>query len=54
VSVGQSPSQDSWTAKAGETLRYRADRPHMIENIGNTGAHATMVNILAHNLRSIA
>lgn len=37
---------NTWTAKAGETLRYRADREHMIENIGNVPAHATMVNIL--------
>lgn len=32
---------------AGETLRYRADRPHKITNIGQSDAHATMVNILA-------
>ncbi len=44
---------ESWTAKAGETLRYRADRPHKIENIGDTEAHATMVNILAHAVRTI-
>ena len=37
---------ESWTAKAGETLRYRADKEHMIENIGDTSVHATMVNIL--------
>ncbi len=37
----------SWTAKAGETLRYRADEEHLIENIGDTVLHATMVNILA-------
>ncbi|WP_371398075.1 helix-turn-helix domain-containing protein [Fretibacter rubidus] len=41
----------SWTAKAGETLRYHADRDHSIENIGNTPVHATMVNILAHAVR---
>ena len=41
-----------WRAVEGETLRYRADRPHMIRNIGNTAAHATMVNILAHAVRS--
>jgi len=35
------------TAKAGETLRYRADEDHMIENIGDAPLHATMVNILA-------
>lgn len=44
ISVGD----ESWTAKAGETLRYRGDRAHIIENIGDEDAHATMVNILAH------
>ena len=39
---------ESWIAEAGETLRYRGDRPHLIENIGSDDAHATMVNILAH------
>ncbi|MGL4635541.1 MAG: helix-turn-helix domain-containing protein [Beijerinckiaceae bacterium] len=34
------------TAKAGETLRYRCDRPHVIRNIGKEPAHATMVCIL--------
>lgn len=43
---------ETWTAVAGETLRYRADRPHKIRNIGKTAAHATMVNILAHTVRS--
>jgi len=43
---------ESWQAVKGETLRYRADRPHMIRNIGNAPAHATMVNILAHAVRS--
>ena len=42
---------ETWTAKAGETLRYRADRPHKIENLGETDAHATMVNILAHAVK---
>ena len=37
---------ESWTAKAGETLRYRADRPHVITNIGETPVRATMVNLL--------
>lgn len=41
-----------WSASAGETLRYRADRPHMIRNKGEAPAHATMVNILAHTVRS--
>lgn len=43
VTVGE----DSWTASAGETLRYRADTDHIIENIGDGPVHATMVNILA-------
>ncbi len=30
---------------AGETLRYRCDRPHRIRNPGDKPAHATMVNI---------
>jgi len=34
------------TAKAGETLRYRCDRPHIIRNMGDGPAHATMVCIL--------
>jgi transcriptional regulator with XRE-family HTH domain len=34
------------TAKAGETLRYRCDRPHVIRNRGDAMAHATMVCIL--------
>lgn len=47
VTVGN----ESWSASAGETLRYRADRPHRIRNIGEKAAHATMVNILAHTIR---
>ncbi len=31
---------------AGETLRYRCDRPHRIRNLADAPAHATMVNIL--------
>ena len=42
---------EAWTVPAGETLRYRADRPHEIRNLGETPAQATMVNILAYNLR---
>lgn len=42
----------SWTASAGETLRYKADRDHAIENIGAEPAHATMVNILTHAIRA--
>jgi transcriptional regulator with XRE-family HTH domain len=34
------------TVKAGETLRYRCDRPHVIRNLGKIPAHATMVCIL--------
>ena len=48
VTVGS----ETWRGSQGETLRYRADRPHMIRNIGDTPAHATMVNILAHAVRS--
>ena len=33
-------------AKAGDTLRYRCDRPHVIRNLGKKPAHATMVCIL--------
>ena len=33
-------------ARAGETLRYRCDRPHLIRNVGSDLAHATMVCIL--------
>lgn len=36
---------DIWRAKAGETLRYRADHDHKITNIGDGPAHASMVNI---------
>jgi len=42
----------SWTAKAGETLRYRADEEHIIENIGDGVLHASMVNILATAFKS--
>jgi transcriptional regulator with XRE-family HTH domain len=50
VSVGG----ESWEAAAGQTLRYRADKDHIIENIGGAPAHATMVNILAHAIRTSA
>lgn len=33
-------------ATAGETLRYRCDRPHIIRNLGDRTAHAAMVCIL--------
>ncbi|MCX7898923.1 MAG: XRE family transcriptional regulator [Methylocystis sp.] len=34
------------TVRAGETLRYRCDRPHIIRNLGRDAAQATMVCIL--------
>jgi transcriptional regulator with XRE-family HTH domain len=34
------------TAKAGDTLRYRCDRPHVIRNASKKPARALMVNIL--------
>ncbi|WP_298912666.1 XRE family transcriptional regulator [uncultured Algimonas sp.] len=43
---------EAWRAVEGETLRYRADRPHGIRNVGDVPAHATMVNILAHSVRA--
>ena len=43
VTVGE----EFWIASAGETLRYRADEDHLIENVGKTELRATMVNILA-------
>jgi XRE family transcriptional regulator, regulator of sulfur utilization len=33
-------------AKAGETLRYRCDRPHMVRCVGDAPGRATMVCIL--------
>jgi transcriptional regulator with XRE-family HTH domain len=33
-------------ARAGETLRYRCDRAHVVRNVGFEPAHATMVCIL--------
>lgn len=48
VTVGS----ESWTASKGETLRYRADRPHSIQNVAAETARATMVNILAHAVRA--
>ncbi|MEN9755068.1 MAG: hypothetical protein RLZ07_1450 [Pseudomonadota bacterium] len=33
-------------ARAGETLRYRCDRPHIVRNVSHAPAHATMVCIL--------
>ena len=43
---------ESWTVKAGETLRYRADREHKISNIGDEPVHATMVNLLVGSVRT--
>ena len=34
------------TVRAGETLRYRCDRAHLIRNLGQVPARATMVCIL--------
>ena len=34
------------TARAGETLRYRCDRRHVIRNLTTEPAHATMVCLL--------
>jgi XRE family transcriptional regulator, regulator of sulfur utilization len=34
------------TARTGDTLRYRCDRPHIIRCVGNEPTHATMVCIL--------
>ena len=34
------------TARAGDTLRYRCDRPHFIRNVSAAPAHATMVCML--------
>ena len=45
-------NNETWKASAGETLRYLADRPHSIRNTGDMPAHATMVNILAHAVRT--
>jgi transcriptional regulator with XRE-family HTH domain len=32
--------------RAGESLRYRGDLPHVLRNVGNEPAHATMVLIM--------
>ena len=34
------------TAKSGEALRYHADRPHKVRNVGEGAAHAAMVLVL--------
>jgi XRE family transcriptional regulator, regulator of sulfur utilization len=35
---------------AGDTLRYHTDRDHKIVNVGQTKAHATMVNLILPSL----
>ncbi|WP_026940574.1 XRE family transcriptional regulator [Hellea balneolensis] len=45
---------ERWTVKSGETLRYKADRTHSIKNAGEVPLHATMVNILAHAVRTVS
>jgi transcriptional regulator with XRE-family HTH domain len=42
VQVGEATQR----ARAGETLRYRCDRPHTVRCIGPEAGHATMVCIL--------
>lgn len=37
---------DTRLAKAGEALRYHADKPHKLVNTGSAAAHATMVLVL--------
>ncbi len=37
---------EAHTARTGETLRYRGDRPHKISNSGEDDAHATMAMVL--------
>ena len=39
-------NDETVTVKAGETLRFRGDRPHSLHNAGSVPAHATMVDIL--------
>jgi transcriptional regulator with XRE-family HTH domain len=38
---------ERFEVKVGETVRYRADRPHRIENSGKKTVQALMVNLLA-------
>jgi transcriptional regulator with XRE-family HTH domain len=42
VTVGE----ESKRVRAGECVRYRGDRPHLIRNTGDEDAHATMVDIM--------
>lgn len=39
-------ADETRTAKAGEAMRYRGDRPHKIVNVGTDAAHATMVLVV--------
>ena len=38
--------EETRRVKAGETLRYRGDLPHMLRNVGDEEAHATLVLIM--------
>jgi len=38
--------EETRIVKQGESVRYRGDEPHIITNIGNSDAHATMVLIM--------
>lgn len=39
-------ADEARTAKAGEAIRYRGDRPHKLRNTGTVDAHATMILML--------
>lgn len=39
-------ANETRTAKAGEAIRFRGDRPHKLVNTGTGDAHATMVLVL--------
>ena len=38
--------EETRVVKAGESLRYRGDLPHVLRNVGDEPAHATMVLIM--------
>ncbi len=38
--------EETRTVRAGESLRYRGDLPHVLENTGPDPAHATMVLVM--------
>jgi XRE family transcriptional regulator, regulator of sulfur utilization len=42
ITVGE----EARTARAGEAIRYRGDRPHRLVNTGTTDAHAHMILVL--------